>query len=156
MEPDQVRSALQSFSASNAVIVCIGNELKGDDAAGPLLYNKLKDNIGCDIINAGMVPENYIQTIIKKDPANIIVIDAVDFGGAAGEIRLFADNEVPEIALSTHVLSPRMFFDMIKTQCDAEICLIGIQPENTGLNQNLSNMVNRSANELSNIFMEIF
>jgi len=156
MKVDDIRSALRKFSNSKTVIVCIGNILKGDDGTGPVLYEKLKGKISCDIIDAGTVPENYIQTIVKKNPGNVLVIDSVDFGGVSGEIKIFKDDNVPEIAISTHVLSPKLFFDAVKSQCQADIFLVGIQPESTALNQKLSDSVNKSVTELAKNFINLF
>ena len=62
---------LSSLRGTKTLIVGIGNTLKADDAAGPLICQKLKEaRISAEVLDTGTVPENYIQLIIKKAPEN--------------------------------------------------------------------------------------
>ena len=76
---------LNKLRGSSTVIVGIGNTLKGDDGAGPLICEQLNAKVCAEVIDAGTVPENYIQKIIKKAPQNLLVIDAIDFGASAAQ-----------------------------------------------------------------------
>ncbi|MBN1805520.1 MAG: hydrogenase 3 maturation endopeptidase HyCI [Sedimentisphaerales bacterium] len=153
---DSLREILSTFEPSKTLILCVGNTLKGDDGAGPVLYEKLKGKVGCILIDAGTVPENYIQRIIDAAVQNILLVDAVDFGGTGGEVRLFKDDEIPRIAFSTHVLSPTFFIEAVKTQCSAAICLIGIQPVSIAINQQLSESVLKAIDNLAELFLSIY
>ena len=75
----QIFEQLNELRGSKTVLVGVGNTLKGDDGAGPLLCRELTGKICAELINAGTVPENYIQPIIHKKPQNLIIIDAVEF-----------------------------------------------------------------------------
>ena len=60
------------------IILGIGNESKGDDGVGPYIIKRLKifnKNPNLVLIDAGVVPENYIQKIINFNPETIIIID---------------------------------------------------------------------------------
>ena len=64
---EQLFEQLNKLRDSATVIVGIGNTLKGDDGAGPLVCQQLRRAKVCaGLIDAGTVPENYIQPIIKK------------------------------------------------------------------------------------------
>ena len=49
-------------------ILCIGNDLRGDDGLGPEIYNRLKNHITDDILllNTGNQPENFLLKIFDQ------------------------------------------------------------------------------------------
>ena len=145
---EQLISQLDKLRNSRTLILTIGNTLKGDDAIGPLLYQRLKDELCVEMIDAGTVPENYIQTIIKKAPENLLIIDAVDFAAAAGTIRIFEPHQLNLLIMSTHSLSPRIFVDMIRQEIDVQVYFLGIQPLQTQMGSPLSTAVDKAAQQL--------
>ena len=148
---------LKPFRNSPTVIMGIGNILKGDDAAGPLVCEGLKnENISAYVIDAATVPENYIQTIIKKAPHNLIVIDAISFDAVPGTIKVFQTEQLDSMIISTHTLSPRIFIDMIKQSIELNVMFIGIQPEQIQLGSPVSKQVSRAIEELSQILSKSF
>jgi len=66
MSTDELFEQLNKLRGSKTVIVGMGNVLKGDDGAGPLICQQLNGKVCAELIDAGTVPENYIQTIKKK------------------------------------------------------------------------------------------
>ncbi len=142
---------------SATVIVGIGNILKGDDGAGPLVCEQLKcAKICADLIDAGTVPENYIQPIIKKAPQNLLVIDAIDFGAPPGTIRIFEPEQLSSHVISTHSLSPRLFVDMVCRDMSIDVYFVGIQPAQIQLGQSISQQVSHAIERLSQTLVEIF
>ncbi len=153
----QLLARLDKLRGSRTVIVGIGNILKGDDAAGPLICQQLTDAvIDAEIIDAGTVPENYIGTIIKKAPENLLVIDAVDFQAQPGAVKLFRAEQLSSFALSTHTLSPHLFVDTIVQQTNAEVYFIGIQPAQTELAQSMSPPVSKTCRHIAAQLIELF
>jgi len=153
---EQLFDQLNCLSNSGTLVLTMGNILKGDDAIGPLLYEQLKGKISTEIIDAGTVPENYIQTIIKKAPENLLVIDAIDFAASPGTIRIFKPSQLNSLIISTHSLSPRVFVDMITQEIDVNVNFIGIQPLQTQMGHPLSTEVDKAAKQLISILTEIF
>jgi hydrogenase 3 maturation protease len=148
---------LSIFQDSATVILGIGNILKGDDGAGPLVCQKLKEvEICADVIDAGTVPENYIQRIIGKAPQNLLVIDAIDYGETPGTIRLFKPEQLSSHAISTHSLSPRIFVDMICQNINVDVYFVGIQPAQMQLGQPISTQVKLAIEHLADVLMKIF
>ena len=148
---------LKPFRNSSTVIMGIGNILKGDDAVGPLVCERLKnENISADVIDAATVPENYIQTVIKKSPRNLIVIDAISFDAAPGAIKVFQAEQLDSIIISTHTLSPRIFIDMIRKSIELDVIFIGIQPEQIQLGSPVSEKVSRAIEELTRVLLKNF
>ena len=151
------RELLDELRGSRTVIVGIGNTLKGDDAAGPLLCQQLQRiGIGAELIDAGTVPENYIQPIIKKAPQNLLIIDAMDFGAAPGTIRVFKPEQLSSVVYSTHTLSPRIFVDMVCRSIKVDVYFIGIQPAQVKLLSPVSEQVSRAIDRLARLIAEAF
>ncbi len=160
----QLLRQLNKMRNSATLIVGIGNLLKGDDGVGPLVCEQLAGKTSAELIDAGTVPENYIQPIIKKAPRNLLVIDAIDFGAPAGTIRIFEPERLNSYALSTHTLSPRLFVDMVCQNLrrdpalrePVDVYFVGIQPEQTQLGESVSPQVSHAVQQLSQILAELF
>ena len=148
---------LKKFRDSAAVIVAIGNALKGDDGAGPLVCERLKQaKISAELIDAGTVPENYIQRIVKKAPQVVLVIDAIDFGAPAGAVRIFEPEQLSSHVISTHTLSPRLFVDLVRGQAKLDVYFIGIQPTHVELGRPISQQVSGAVERLCEALTEVF
>jgi hydrogenase 3 maturation protease len=153
----QVFEQLSKLRGSKTIIVGIGNTLKGDDGAGPLVCEQLRQGgIAAEIIDAGTVPENYIQRITKKTPQNLLIIDAIDFGAGPGTIKIFGPQQLNAFIVSTHTLSPRLFAELVSRNMKVDIYFIGIQPAQTQLGQSVSAEAAQAAEQLSQALAEIF
>ncbi|HPP30639.1 MAG TPA: hydrogenase maturation protease, partial [bacterium] len=129
------------------VIVGMGDRMKGDDGAGSLIAEKLSRTIkrkDIRIIDAGNAIENYIGLIEKFRPDTVVVIDAVDFGGSAGEIKIMDCDELQEITTSTHTFSLPLLISHIKTETGARCKVIGIQPKKIGISEDISTDIQKS------------
>jgi len=147
---------LSKLRGSKTVIVGVGNTLKGDDGAGPLVCQQLSGKVCAEIIDAGTVPENYIQPIIKKAPANLLVIDAMDFGASPGTINIFKPQQLSSVVTSTHTLSPRLFAQIVCQSLNVNVYFIGIQPAQTQLGESVSPQVSKAIQRLSHVITSIF
>jgi hydrogenase 3 maturation protease len=153
----QVFEQLSKLRGSKTIIVGIGNTLKGDDGVGPLVCEQLRQaGIAAEIIDAGTVPENYIQRITKKAPQNLLIIDAIDFGAGPGTIKIFEPHELNAFIVSTHTLSPRLFAELVSRNIKVDIYFIGIQPAQTQLGQSVSAKAAQAAEQLSQSLADIF
>ena len=153
----QVFEQLNKLRGSKTIIVGIGNTLKGDDGAGPFICEQLrKAGVNAEVIDAGTVPENYIQPIVKNAPQNLLVIDAIDFGVSPGEIGIFRPEQLSSLVISTHILSPRHFVDMIRQDLDADVYFVGIQPAQTRIGESVSAEVADAIQWLVGTLAEIF
>ena len=154
---DWVSAHIEKLQDSKTIILGIGNVLKGDDAFGPLVCEKLKiKNISTEVIDAATVPENYIQTIIRKSPQILLIIDAIDFSAMPGSIRVFEPEELNSLVISTHTLSPKIFIDMIRQSIELDVFIIGVQPAQTQLGSPLSPQIKKSIFDLVDILRETF
>ena len=119
------------------VVLCIGNDMRGDDAAGPIVAEKLNQEIlSCPekysdikVVNAGTVPENYTGLIRSESPSHIIFVDAVEMGQDPGSLRLVYEDEIANYSISTHAMPLSFMIKYLKSFSDVEVILIGIQPK---------------------------
>lgn len=137
----------------------VGNPLKGDDGAGPFFIQELSRIYGQSqrtgsppvLIDAGEVPENYVEPIIQAGPEVVMVVDACDFGGKPGEIRIFESDEISKAGFTTHTLSPAIFMGYVGRQTNARIFLLAIQPRTVEMGAGISSEVKSSISELIKI-----
>lgn len=114
------------------LVVAIGNELMGDDAAGPLLARLMQSKPveGWEVMDCGPVPENFLHQIKRFRPDAVLAVDACDMGLDPGSIRLLAVEDILASAWvwTTHQL-PLRFFMCAVAEAVPEVCLVGIQPK---------------------------
>ena len=103
------------------VVAVVGNRLRGDDAAGPLVCESLQGRVSAKVIDAGTVPENFIRPVILARPENLLIVDAVDCGEAPGTARVFKSDEVGGFAFSTHALSFHLFADIVQQEVSLDV-----------------------------------
>ena len=150
-----MRSKLRDFLKGKVAIVGIGNMLKGDDQAGPVLVQRLKGKTKAFLFDCGEVPENYAQPIVKSSPDTILIIDAADWQAEAGNIKLIEPKEVVNFGFSTHNASLRFFFDYLKKELpQVNIALVGIQIGQKGLGNPLSKEVELAVDNLVSILSD--
>lgn len=140
------------------VIVGIGNTLRGDDGAGPELIRRLKNSFSQSqppsiyLIDAGEVPENYLQKIAGYKPDTILLVDAVDFRGRPGAARIVEASAIRNDSVSTHNASLKLVMEYLKKETRADIFLLGIQPGNLTFGSGLSEPVRRAVERIKKDF----
>ena len=128
-------------------IVCIGNELNGDDALGREVSIGLSGLDGIQVIWAHTAPENFTDEIAGYGPSRVILVDAADFGGHPGEIRLMGADILQQAHVSTHRAPLRLLRGLFLRK-GLELYLVGVQAANGGLGQPLSVEVSRAAKRI--------
>lgn len=132
---------LQRLLSGQVCILGVGNRFRRDDGAGSLVAERLVGRTGALSIDAGAVPENYLEKVARSHPDTILIVDAVDFGGAPGDLRILDPEAVGSAGLSTHALSLQMAAEFLKTRTGARLAIAAIQPADVGLGTKLSEEV---------------
>ncbi len=133
---------------SRTLIITVGNGFRADDGAGPYIASALKPSSKLFVLDAGYSPENIIDQAIKLLPDRIIFIDAADFGGVPGELRLIDSEHIPQVSLSTHSMPLPVVSKILQEDTKAKVYFIGIQPESVAHQEGLSRQVQLAAEEL--------
>ncbi|KXB01034.1 hypothetical protein AKJ44_03010 [candidate division MSBL1 archaeon SCGC-AAA261F17] len=132
-------------------VVGVGNDLRGDDAAGVKVVRNLKEELNSHkllIIDAGPAPENFISKIRDFNPTHVILIDAVDFGEEPGKIAHVNPEDIVGQATSTHRLPLSILMNYLRERTGAEVILIGIQSAQVKMGSEMTAQVEEGVREL--------
>lgn len=115
------------------VVFTVGNVLRTDDGAGPLLAELLETAPaeGWDIIDGGASPENHLHQVRALSPDKVLLVDAAEMELAPGAIRLIDEDCVAEhFMVTTHAIPLNFLIASLK-ETIPEIVFLGIQPGDT-------------------------
>ncbi len=110
------------------VVLGIGNRARGDDGVGSIVAEQLGEQSLCTAFDCAGVPENYLGRVARLHPTDIIFVDAVDFGGAAGSIELIEGVGLPVQSPSSHSAGLGPLVDFFSRSLGASCWLLAVQP----------------------------
>jgi len=145
---------LSNILKGKIVFLGVGNILRADDAFGPELIARLRENTEAVCIDAGTTPENYASKIIKEKPDTVIIADAAHLGLKPGDYDILNRNDISKTGLTTHDLSPEMFIGFIEEQTKADIYMLAVQPENVSFGEGMSSAVREAIEDLVEVIKE--
>ena len=122
-------------------IIAVGNYLKKDDAIALIVADCLKE---FNIIKGEISPENFV-----KEGDSIILIDAVEFNGKVGEVRLFKGEDIKKQHFTSHNMTDAILF------LSKEIFIIGIQPKELSYGEGISKELNEKILEITQKVKEL-
>ncbi|MGB9607188.1 MAG: hydrogenase 3 maturation endopeptidase HyCI [bacterium] len=144
---DNLAQLKDILGKGKVVILGVGNPLMGDDGVGSWIAEELKGKVNLPVFVGEDVPENYLYDILAEEPSWVIVVDAVNFGGEAGEIRLINIDELTPRFLSSHGMSLNIMASILKEK-GCEVILLGVQPKTLVFMEEMSEEVKRSGEEI--------
>jgi hydrogenase maturation protease len=133
--PD-LRQQLQQLLEGRVCLLGLGNVACGDDGFGVRLAEALiaspsAPGIRARVIVAGTTPERVISRAAIRDCDHLILLDAVEFGGAPGSAVLLNSDEMvarfPQV--STHKLSLGLLARQAESNGRTRAWLLGVQPQ---------------------------
>lgn len=122
--------------------------MRGDDALGSVLAQELskmfpkKENV--TVFDGKTVPENFTGAIRGEHPSHIILLDAVEMGKKPGYTELITKDQIANYNISTHAMPISFLITYLESTCPAELIILGIQPKNMGLINEMSIEVQNS------------
>jgi hydrogenase 3 maturation protease len=146
---------LKLHLSGKVLILGIGNTLRSDDGIGSILAVRIQGKVPHIVYDAGSSPENYLGKIIKDKPDTILLIDAVDFGGKAGEIRMLEGEDIQTVNFfSTHDASISLAIDYLKKSLGkVDIFILAIQPKVLAFGDKLSPEITGTLKEIEEWFI---
>ena len=121
----------ESARMKENLVLTVGNEMMGDDGAGPMLARMIRQAPlrNWEVLEGGNMPENYVFKIREMKPQRVIIVDAADMDLHAGEIGLIDEEGIGSVFLiTTHTLPLTYLMEAIR-EFVPRVELIGIQPE---------------------------
>lgn len=156
---ETLKKQLKALITGKTALVGMGNILKADDGAGPLLISRLRQNLTGRpevlLFDTGVTPENYLGPLTKASPATVLVIDAADFGCEPGEVHPVTQTEFAAAGFSTHTINPGFFINYLRENGIRNIIFLGIQPGDISLGGQISPAVEKTLDSLAELFLDI-
>jgi len=129
-------------------VLGLGEELKADDGVGRYVIERLKKRKSDRLLLFSSVPENAFASLRGKGITELAIVDAADFSGRPGEIKIAKDIK-EQIRLSTHSTSISKLVAYIRKSIGIEnITLILVQAKNLEFGEEMSLEVRKAGDEI--------
>ena len=127
-------------NARRLAIVGIGDELIPPDRLGMYAARRIGERQlpGVSVFLAGTVPESITGSLRRYQPGHVLFLDAADMGAKPGTIAVIEPERIQVSLISTHVLPLSVVMDYVEREIGAGVTLLGIQPDLTGADKDLS------------------
>lgn len=132
------------------VLLTVGNGMMGDDGAGVLLAQMLRDAPLEDwaALNGGSAPENVLHRIREMDASRVLVVDAADMDLEPGAIRrIHADKLDDPFLMTTHTLPLTFLIESLR-EFVPQVELLGIQPNIVAFGLPMSDVVRAAVGQV--------
>lgn len=151
----------------------VGQELRGDDAAGVLVIRRLIELTSASarinfansrtqteqtesrpreeplLFEAGPLPESAAGPLRRYQPDWVVLIDAADMGEAAGAIRWLDPLQVEDFSGSTHAVPLGGFANYLSSELGCKVAVLGIQSKSLEFDSPVSDEVRRAIEEIT-------
>ncbi|MBZ0297149.1 MAG: hydrogenase maturation peptidase HycI [Anaerolineae bacterium] len=140
----------QNNPSPRIAVVGMGQELRGDDAAGLEVARALQSASSASllIVDAGAAPENFSGVLRKFAPDVVLLVDAVDMAAQPGTVHIFKIEEAEMCSATTHTLSPHLLITYLQAELNCNVSLIGIQIGQVDFCSEMSPSVQQSVEQL--------
>jgi hydrogenase 3 maturation protease len=126
-----LKKTLTDKSVQRIVILGMGNELDGDDAAGIQVARRLQIALtGCDhitVIDGGNAPESYTGKIRQFAADFVLLVDGADMDQPPGTVAWLDWQETDGLSGSTHTLPLHVLSNYLVMEFGCQVALLGIQ-----------------------------
>jgi len=161
LDPDNSKILLdileQNLESANLTVIGLGNPDRADDGAGVAVASKLKKEYPQHVF---LETERSVEGIVldlleQKDVKTLLFLDASDFGGKPGEIKLFTHDDAKRFipAVSTHKVPITFLMEIIVKQ-GRKAFLLGIQPGSLEFMGRMSPAVGKAVSILENLLIK--
>jgi hydrogenase 3 maturation protease len=134
--------------------VGVGQELRGDDAAGILAVRALEQALATVqapapfCYEAGPLPEASAGALRRFRPDTVTFLDAADLGEPPGAVRWIEPDEIGGFAGSTHTFPLGGFAQYLESELRCRVAVLGIQPEHLDFDAPVSARVQAAIKEI--------
>jgi len=149
--PDPLIDRLRAALSGRVVIAGIGNRVRGDDALGPAVVDRLQGRVEAALVDCGEVPERYLGAITERAPQSVVLIDAVDLEAAPGSVAMLAEGELPDRLGTTHNTPLRVLMHYLAAETGARITLLAVQPAQLESDSPMSPQVEATVGALADV-----
>jgi hydrogenase 3 maturation protease len=144
-------------NARRLAIIGIGEELIPADRLGMSAAREIEQRQLPDIriFFAGTVPESITGPLRRYQPEHVLFLDAADVGARPGSIAVIEPERIQASLVSTHVLPLSVVMEYVERETGAGVTLLGIQPDLTGSDKDLSDADRKYLNRNLRVLSEV-
>lgn len=137
-------------SGISVLFAGVGNVLRSDDGVGVYIVSSIeaKGKVSTLLVEASI--ENYISKINALAPDILVIADCIDFDREPGYSGMVPVNQIHEFTISSHNISLRRIAEHLKM----EVYVIGIQPADLRVSENMTPMVLKEADRIIGMINE--
>lgn len=155
---EELIAFIKAAREEKLAIMCVGNDLRGDDGLGPLIADEIIDKIDKNILllNTGSQPEYFLTVLVKNKITHCLIIDAVEFQDEPGAIGFFDPKDLQEyqVTFSTHYMGMKLLIDTFEKNTGAKFKVLGIQPINLEFGATMSKEILISVEKLIKFLLD--
>jgi hydrogenase 3 maturation protease len=139
-------------------VIGIGNELRGDDAAGVLAARALQplQHDTFLVVEGAAAPENQTGLLRRFRPDLVLMIDAAELGEQPGCVRWLSAADTEGLSASTHTTPPSMLARFLMETLGCDVTMVGIQPYDTSFDAPVSPAVTEAVAAVVASVQQIF
>jgi hydrogenase 3 maturation protease len=136
-------------------ILGVGSLLRGDDAAGMLIVERLmeafapQDYPNLMICGGGTAPENFSGNVRLFAPDHMLIVDAADAGCEPGSIVDIPRSEIGGPSFSSHMLPLKIMVDYLVNETGTNVTMLGLQYKDIAFGEDLSPEMHEAVDELT-------
>ena len=151
---DLLRQKIRSLNRPDPriAVVGVGQELRGDDAAGLVVAQRLSALTphfsALLVVEGGHAPENCTGPLRRFKPDLVVLVDAAALHLPPGSIQLLNWEQIGGLSATTHTLPLHLLARYLMAELGCEVILLGIQPIDTTLGAPLSSPVEKAVREV--------
>lgn len=144
-------------------VVGVGNVLRGDDGVGPLVAKLLAERkcewsdkgVRFEVFDAGTSPELETWRIREVAPEVVLFVDAVDFGGAPGDVALLKADNMRAEGFDTHKAPLKLTMQYLEQEIGCACRVLAIQPKDVRMGSKMCPEVSESAESIATLIASI-
>jgi hydrogenase 3 maturation protease len=159
---DWKRLVSREIQASRKIVVLgVGNEARGDDAAGLVCADAIKKatrgkaRSRLRVLPGREVPENWTGIIRNIEPDLVLILDAAAGPFQPGTIFCVEKGALADEGVSTHKISLALFVRYLEETIGCKTIILGIQPGKNDFGSSLSSPVKKAVQKLSEYFASL-
>lgn len=136
--------------AQRILFVGIGNVFRNDDGIGVYIVQRIRESCRFMKMTVEVSLENYLSKINKLNPDLVILVDCIDFGRIPGFTAILPIELTDGPGMQSHHLSLSKLGEFISVP----VRVLGIQPANLSVGENLSPGVQKAGDRIVAIIEE--
>jgi hydrogenase 3 maturation protease len=144
-------------------LVGVGQELRGDDAAGVILARRLQRLFASSppesdpqsprwCFEAGSQPEASAGPLRRFGPDRVIFLDAAELGEPPGSVRWIEPGQLETGRLGTHTFPMSGFGAYLESELGCRVVILGIQPQQMDFDTPVSDPVRSAIERIFAVF----